>query len=113
MFDLQEGDLKIAKVLWNIVIPMFLGAFILFGMGIEVPFGFFNIIVTAALYYAIKLCTDKEKSWLRLKLREYKVKNSDMKELAKRMDTIPVSIALAQAASGRAAAATRRGEGCG
>ena len=62
MFDLQEGDLKIAKVLWNIVIPMFLGAFILFGMGIEVPFGFFNIIVTAALYYAIKLCTDKEKS---------------------------------------------------
>ena len=62
MFDLKEGDLKIAKVLWNIVIPMFLGAFILFGMGIEVPFGFFNIIVTAALYYAIKLCTDKEKS---------------------------------------------------
>ena len=57
MFTLQDGDLKIAKVLWNIVIPMFLGAFILFGMGIEVPFGFFNIIVTAALYYAIKLCT--------------------------------------------------------
>ena len=45
-----------------------------------------------------KMTTDKEKSWLRLKLREYKVKNSDMKELAKRMDTIPVSIALAQAA---------------
>ena len=44
------------------------------------------------------MTTDKEKSWLRLKLREYKVKNSDMKELAKRMDTIPVSIALAQAA---------------
>ena len=44
-----------------------------------------------------KMTTDKEKSWLRLKLREYKVKNSDFKELAKRMDTIPVSIALAQA----------------
>ena len=42
-----------------------------------------------------KMTTDKEKSWLRLKLREYKVKNSDLKELAKRMDTIPVSIALA------------------
>ena len=44
------------------------------------------------------MTTDKEKSWLRLKLREYKVKNSDMKELNKRMDIIPVSIALAQAA---------------
>ena len=62
MFTLQEGDLKIAKVLWNIVIPMFLGAFILFEMGIEVPFGFFNIIVTVAIYYALKLCTDEEKS---------------------------------------------------
>ncbi len=45
-----------------------------------------------------KMTTDKEKSWLRLKLREYKVKGSDMKELEKRMDIIPVSIALAQAA---------------
>ncbi len=45
-----------------------------------------------------KMTTDKEKSWLRLKLREYKVKNSDMTELDKRMDIIPVSIALAQAA---------------
>ena len=45
-----------------------------------------------------KMTTDKEKSWLRLKLREYKVKNSDMTELNKRMDIIPVSIALAQAA---------------
>ena len=45
-----------------------------------------------------KMTTDKEKSWLRLKLREYKVKNSDMSELDKRMDIIPVSIALAQAA---------------
>ena len=45
-----------------------------------------------------KMTTDKEKSWLRLKLREYKVKNSDISELDKRMDIIPVSIALAQAA---------------
>ena len=42
-----------------------------------------------------KMTTDKEKSWLRLKLREYKVKNSDISELDKRMDIIPVSIALA------------------
>ena len=62
MFTLQDGDLKIAKVLWNIVIPLFLGTFILFGMGIEVPFGFFNIVVTLAIYYALKLCTDQEKS---------------------------------------------------
>ena len=45
-----------------------------------------------------KMTTDKEKSWLRLKLREYKVKNSDIAELNKRMDIIPASIALAQAA---------------
>ncbi len=45
-----------------------------------------------------KMTTEKEKSWLRLKLREYKVKNSDFVELNKRMDIIPVSIALAQAA---------------
>jgi len=45
-----------------------------------------------------KMTSDKEKSWLRLKLREYKVKNSDITELNKRMDIIPVSIALAQAA---------------
>ena len=44
------------------------------------------------------MTSDKEKSWLRLKLREYKVKNSDISELNKRMDIIPVSIALAQAA---------------
>ncbi len=45
-----------------------------------------------------KMTSDKEKSWLRLKLREYKVKNSDITELDRRMDIIPVSIALAQAA---------------
>ena len=62
MFNLQEGDLKIAKVVWNIIIPMFLVTFVLYGMGIEVPFGFFNIIVTAGFYYSLKLCTDQEKS---------------------------------------------------
>ena len=45
-----------------------------------------------------KMTSDKEKVWLSSKLREYKVKNSDIKELSKRMDIIPVSIALAQAA---------------
>ena len=45
-----------------------------------------------------KMTSEKEKSWLRQKLREYKVKKSDFKELEKRMDIIPVSIALAQAA---------------
>ena len=45
-----------------------------------------------------KMTSDKEKSWLRLKLREYKVKNSDIIELDRRIDIIPVSIALAQAA---------------
>ena len=42
-----------------------------------------------------KITTDKEKAWLRQKLREYKVKNSDMSELKRRMDIIPVSINLA------------------
>ena len=45
-----------------------------------------------------KMTSDKEKLWLRQKLREYKVKSSNMKELEKRMDIIPVSIAIAQAA---------------
>ena len=45
-----------------------------------------------------KFTTDKEKQWLRQKLLEYKVKKSDLKELMNRMDMIPVSIALAQAA---------------
>ena len=47
---------------------------------------------------AKKMTSDKEKNWLRAKLREYKVKKSDFKELQIRMDIIPVSIALAQAA---------------
>ena len=45
-----------------------------------------------------KFTSDLEKQWLRQKLLEYKVKKSDLKELLFRMDMIPVSIALAQAA---------------
>ncbi len=45
-----------------------------------------------------KFTTDQEKQWLRQKLLEYKVKKGDMKELKVRMDIIPTSIALAQAA---------------
>ena len=45
-----------------------------------------------------KYTTDLEKQWLRQKLLEYKVKKGDLKELAARMDIIPTSIALAQAA---------------
>ena len=45
-----------------------------------------------------KFTTDAEKQWLRQKLLEYKVKKSDLNELLFRMDMIPVSIALAQAA---------------
>ncbi len=45
-----------------------------------------------------KFTTDLEKQWIRQKLLEYKVKKSNLKELAARMDIIPTSIALAQAA---------------
>ena len=45
-----------------------------------------------------KFTTDSEKQWLRQKLLEYKVKRGDLEELLFRMDMIPVSIALAQAA---------------
>ena len=45
-----------------------------------------------------KFTTDLEKQWIRQKLLEYKVKKGDIKELLVRMDIIPVSIALAQAA---------------
>ena len=45
-----------------------------------------------------KFTTDQEKQWLRQKLLEYKVKKGNIEELAIRMDTIPISIALAQAA---------------
>ena len=45
-----------------------------------------------------KFTTDVEKQWLRQKLLEYKVKKGNMEELLLRMDIIPTSIALAQAA---------------
>ena len=45
-----------------------------------------------------KFTTDLEKQWIRQKLLEYKVKKGDLKELINRMDIIPTSIALAQAA---------------
>ncbi len=45
-----------------------------------------------------KMTNEKEKSWLRQKLKEYKVKKGNIKELEKRMDIIPISIAIAQAA---------------
>ena len=45
-----------------------------------------------------RITSDEEKQWLRQKLLEYKVKKSDVEELENRMDIIPTSIALAQAA---------------
>ena len=45
-----------------------------------------------------KFTTDLEKQWIRQKLLEYKVKKGNLKELITRMDIIPTSIALAQAA---------------
>ena len=62
MFDLREGDLKVAKILWNIAIPLFLAAPVTYFAGIEFPFGFFNLFMAIAVYYALKICTDAEKS---------------------------------------------------
>ena len=45
-----------------------------------------------------KMTSDNEKQWLRQKLLEYKVKNGKVEELEKKMDIIPTSLALAQAA---------------
>ena len=45
-----------------------------------------------------KYTSDTEKQWLRQKLLEYKVKKGNLDELMLKMDLIPVSIALAQAA---------------
>ena len=42
--------------------------------------------------------TDKEKQWLRQKFLEYRVKKGNVEELIIKMDIIPASIALAQAA---------------
>ena len=44
------------------------------------------------------MTTDDEKQWLRQKLLEYKVKNGKVDDLTKKMDIIPTSLALAQAA---------------
>ena len=44
------------------------------------------------------MTSDQEKHWLRQKLLEYKVKNGKLEVLDIRMDIIPTSIALAQAA---------------
>jgi len=45
-----------------------------------------------------KQTSDLEKQWLRQKLLEYKVKKGNMNELTNRIDIIPTSIAIAQAA---------------
>ena len=45
-----------------------------------------------------KMTNEKEKLWLRQKFKEYKVTNGSVSELDKRMDIIPISIAIAQAA---------------
>jgi len=45
-----------------------------------------------------KKTTNNEKQWLRQKFLEYKVKKGGIEELKNRMDIIPTSIALAQAA---------------
>ena len=45
-----------------------------------------------------KMTSDKEKTLAETKFREYKVKKLNSEELLSRMDVIPVSIALAQAA---------------
>ena len=45
-----------------------------------------------------KQTSELEKQWLRQKLLEYKVKKGNMDELVERVDIIPTSIALAQAA---------------
>ena len=47
---------------------------------------------------AKKYNNKQEKNWLKWKFKEYKIKNSDISELKIRMDIIPVSIAIAQAA---------------
>jgi Bax protein len=47
---------------------------------------------------AKKSNTKIEKNWLKWKFKEYKIKNHDISELKIRMDIIPVSLAIAQAA---------------
>ena len=47
---------------------------------------------------AKKSNTKVEKNWLKWKFKEYKIKNRDISELKIRMDIVPVSLAIAQAA---------------
>ena len=47
---------------------------------------------------AKKSNTPKERDWLKWKFKEYKIKNFDISELKIRMDIVPVSLAIAQAA---------------
>ena len=47
---------------------------------------------------AKKSNSKKERNWLKWKFKEYKIKNSDISELKIRMDIVPVSLAIAQAA---------------
>ena len=47
---------------------------------------------------AKKSNTKEEKNWLKWKFKEYKIENSDISELKIRMDIIPASLAIAQAA---------------
>ena len=42
--------------------------------------------------------SDSEKKWLRMKFKQYGVKNNDLSTLKIRMDEVPVSLAIAQAA---------------
>ena len=47
---------------------------------------------------AKKSNSKQERNWLKRKFKEYKIKNSDISELKIRMDIVPVSLAIAQAA---------------
>jgi len=47
---------------------------------------------------AKKSNSKQERNWLKWQFKEYKIKNSDIPELKIRMDIIPVSLAIAQAA---------------
>ena len=75
---------------------------------------FIKIVLPLILYENEKIIEDREKLfkilrknfnspgervWLKRRFREYKIKDHDLSELKTRMDTIPVSIAIAQAAN--------------
>ena len=75
---------------------------------------FIKIVLPLILYENEKIIQDRiklfkilgknfnspgEKVWLKRRFKEYKIEDKDLAELKTRMDTIPVSIALAQAAN--------------